>query len=135
MKFVQEYCSICNKDLAMPVVQEDDKHSSLIWVQCPACKEIKPIETGRAAQAAAPGPAPESGSPIPADDEKPRPGRRVVRHYRAGERFGKGEWIYHPEWDDTGQVVETERSGGGNEIIVVAFEKIGTKRLVSNFAG
>ena len=126
MKFVQEYCSICKQEVAMPVVQEDEGHPGLVWVRCPLCREIKPLE----AQEEAPAPKPGPGK-APARETTPR---RVVRHYRAGERFSPGEWIYHSEWDDTGQVIEKCHSRGGHEVIVVAFEKIGTKRLVSNFA-
>jgi hypothetical protein len=128
MRFVQELCSICNQNLAMPVVQEEDAHSGLIWVQCPICKEIKPLDLGTR-------PNPGLIDPAAAEVEA-RSGtgaRRVVRHYRSGERFRQGEWIYHPEWDDTGEVMETLRSKGGREVIVVAFEKCGTKRLVVNF--
>lgn len=130
MKFVQEKCSICRKSLAMLVVQEDEKHSNLIWVQCPTCKEIKPLEIGpgRALKKTA-HPTGEAG------DERVADPRRLVRHYRAGERFATGEWIYHAEFKDTGQVLEVLRSSGGKDVIVVAFEKRGTTRLVSNFAG
>jgi len=105
----------------MPVVQEDRTHPGLLWVQCPECKEIKPIESGNS-QGGKNSKEPENGS------------RKVVRHYRAGERFEKGEWVYHPGWRDTGQIIEKCVSTGGKEIIVVSFERLGTKRLVTNFA-
>jgi hypothetical protein len=130
MKFVQEYCSICRKEQAMPVIQEDAGQAGLIWAQCPVCKEIKPLDVTRTGKSGHPFPDPSLSS-----DPDPNPGpRRVVRHYRVGERFALGEWIYHPEWDDTGEIIEAHRSRGGREIIVVAFEKCGTKRLVANFA-
>lgn len=122
MKFIREYCSICKQELDMAVVQEEETNARLIWVRCPACQEIKPIETATAEKIPALASAAEAGA------------RRIVRHYRAGERFLPGEWIYHPEWNDTGQVVEKVRSTGGRDIIVVSFERLGTKRLVSNFA-
>ncbi|HUT54153.1 MAG TPA: hypothetical protein VM658_12255 [bacterium] len=136
MKCVQEHCSICGRDMAMPVVQEDEKHPGLIWVRCPVCREIKPVEISSSAWCetadVGDGPAPPSGEPARgAAEHEPR---RTVRHYRAGERFQPGEWIYHPAWDDTGQVVEKLSSTGGREIIVVSFVKSGRKRLVNNFA-
>ncbi len=130
MKFVREHCSICSKRLNMPVVQEDECHPNLIWVQCPECREIKPIETGNT-------PVKTDNSKqdkkAPICDETDNGSKKVVRHYRAGERFIAGEWIYHQEWDDTGQIVEKNISTGGHEVIVVSFKKVGTKRLVSNF--
>jgi hypothetical protein len=125
MKFIREYCSICKRELDMPVVQEEEANSRLIWVRCPSCLEIKPIG-GSPETADAPG---EVGG-----KKSDAAVRRVVRHYRAGERFLPGEWIYHPEWNDTGQVIEKCRSKGGRDVIVVSFQRLGTKRLVSNFA-
>ena len=111
------------QDLDMPVVQEEDSGAHLLWVRCPSCQEIKPIEVS--ADKAGSHAGEKSGETI---------ARRIVRHYRAGERFLPGEWIYHPEWDDTGQVIEKIRSTGGRDIIVVSFQRIGTKRLICNFA-
>ncbi|MFO8057207.1 MAG: hypothetical protein R6V10_07940 [bacterium] len=131
MKFVQEYCSICKKSIAMPVVQEEESHPDLIWIRCPECNEIKPVEARpedlKSESEAKPGSRPRKPA------EEPEPKKRVVRHYRSGERFIKGEWIYHPEWQDTGQVVEKCRSRGGHDVIVVDFERQGKKRLVSRF--
>jgi len=118
------------------VVQEDATHPGLIWVQCPDCQEIKPIESRAASEACPPEPSDEKPGPPPG----PHPThhetdfKRVVRHYRRGERFVAGEWIFHPEWNDKGQVIEKCRSTGGREVIVVSFRKIGVKRLVSNCA-
>ena len=107
----------------MPVVQEEESGARLLWVRCPCCQEIKPIEVHEDITAGPAGERAANGG-----------GRKIVRHYRAGERFLPGEWIYHQEWDDTGQVIEKIRSTGGRDIIVVSFQRIGTKRLVSNFA-
>ena len=128
MKFVQEYCSICKKDQAMPVVQEDKNHAGLIWIKCPECNEIKPVEVG-----------PESlknfeDQPETTGKEKESGPKRTVRHYRSGESFNLGEWIYHPGWDDTGQIKEKLCSTGGREIIIVDFNKSGKRKLISNFA-
>lgn len=132
MKFVREYCSICQKSLAMPVVQEEESHPGLIWIRCPVCNEIKPIEAGPEDIKTE---SKKKTSRAKAKDDKTESQKRVVRHYRSGERFARGEWIYHPEWKDTGQVVEKCQSKGGHDVIVVDFEKIGKKRLVSRFTG
>jgi len=132
MKFVQEYCSICDKGIDMPVVQEDESHPGLVWVRCPVCHEIKPVEAqvSRKEESS----VTDKGSGRAADESGGVQSRRVIRHYRSGERFSPGEWIYHSHWDDTGQIIEKSRSRGGKEVIVVAFKKMGTKRLVSNYA-
>lgn len=132
MKYIQEHCSICNKLQAMPVVQEDPNHPGLIWVRCPECQETKPLEISPGGQARIDDG--EGGVAIPAARSDSSSFRKIVRYYRQGERFSPGDWIYHEEWNDTGRVVDTCRSKGGHEVIVVSFERLGTKRLVSNFA-
>ena len=134
MKFVQEHCSICDQEVAMPVVQEDEGRAGLIWVQCPVCKEIKPIDVAAANGRIKNEATVDEAADSEAVGDVEAAARRVVRHYRAGELFQTGEWIYHSEWDDTGEVIETLRSKGGHDMMVVAFQKIGTKRLVINFA-
>jgi hypothetical protein len=43
-----------------------------------------------------------------------------------------GDAIYHKTWDDIGTVVSKELTSSGSQAIVVAFSKIGEKRLVEN---
>ncbi len=43
-----------------------------------------------------------------------------------------GDAIYHKTWDDVGTVVSKEMTSSGGQAIVVAFMKIGEKRLVEN---
>ena len=45
-----------------------------------------------------------------------------------------GDAIYHKTWDDIGTVVSKELTSSGSQAIVVAFSKIGVKRLVENLA-
>jgi hypothetical protein len=43
-----------------------------------------------------------------------------------------GDAIYHKTWDDVGTVVSKELTSSGSQAIVVAFMKIGEKRLIEN---
>jgi len=43
-KTVLEYCSICDEELEMPIVQRDSTNPHLVWVRCPKCNETKPID-------------------------------------------------------------------------------------------
>lgn len=45
-----------------------------------------------------------------------------------------GDAIYHKMWDDVGTVVSKELTSSGGQAIVVAFNKVGEKRLVENIA-
>jgi hypothetical protein len=122
----------------MPIVQEDGEEPGFLWVQCPSCHEIKPLdtrqgrtfteETGPRDQAPARAPA---RKPLRPADPMPRSGDpKQVRTYRPGEDFEPGDLIYHQQWNDTGKVVSKKESGGGRRIIVVEFEKMGQRKLV-----
>ncbi len=43
-----------------------------------------------------------------------------------------GDAIYHKTWDDVGTVVSKELTSNGSQAIVVAFSKLGEKRLIEN---
>jgi len=137
-KEVEEFCAICGEVVKMPVVQESGEDPGFLWVQCPKCHEIKPLEShlqGARELGAIPlapetagrktlRPARPSGTAEPAD------GRGAVRTYAPGEDYEPGDRIYHQGWNDTGQVVGKKESGGGRRIILVEFEKMGKRKLV-----
>jgi len=136
-KEVEEFCAICGTKVKMPIVQEDGEEPGFLWVQCPNCHEIKPLET-RAGADLAEGAAPageEAGRrsllPRRGVEAGARSGESAgVRTYRPGEAFEPGDILYHPQWKDTGKVVSKKDSGGGRRIIVVEFEKMGQRKLV-----
>jgi hypothetical protein len=43
-KTILEYCSACDEELEMPVVQRDANNPHLVWVRCPKCNETKPVD-------------------------------------------------------------------------------------------
>lgn len=45
-----------------------------------------------------------------------------------------GDAIYHKAWDDVGTVVSKELTSNGSQAIVVAFSKLGEKKLIENIA-
>lgn len=117
----------------MPVVQEAGEEPEFLWVQCPQCHEIKPLEhSAEEAPEAASGEqdrrpqAPEAVS-LPSRAPAAAGGVRV---YAPAEKYQEGEFIHHPGWNDTGKVVGKKESGGGRRMIVVEFEKMGKRKLV-----
>jgi len=141
-KEVEEFCAICGTTVKMPIVQEDGEEPGFLWVQCPNCREIKPLETRLAQEfaeqsgalekepgrAAGPKPLrpPRSAQPAPRSGDP-----NQVRTYQPGGEYEPGDLIYHPQWDDTGKVVSKKESGGGRRIMVVEFEKMGQRKLVT----
>jgi hypothetical protein len=43
-KTILEYCSVCDEELEMPIVQKDATNPHLVWVRCPKCNETKPVD-------------------------------------------------------------------------------------------
>jgi hypothetical protein len=43
-KTILEYCSVCDEELEMPIVQKDAANPHLVWVRCPKCNETKPVD-------------------------------------------------------------------------------------------
>jgi hypothetical protein len=52
--------------------------------------------------------------------------------YTPTKTYQLGEAIFHSEWSDVGKVKAKERTSNGGQAIVVAFEKLGERRLVEN---
>ena len=135
---VEEFCAICNQTLKMPIVQEDGEAPGFLWVQCPVCHEIKPLETRRRESLGNgldrefpdtdPPPRPASR---PGDAPAPAPTASSARPYVPGENYALGDLIYHRQWNDTGRVVSLKESGGGRRMMVVEFEKMGPRKLVT----
>ncbi len=55
--------------------------------------------------------------------------------YNCAKSYSNGEIIYHKTWDDTGRVVKTIKTSGGNKAIIVDFKKMGEKILLSEVTG
>ena len=41
---IMEYCTNCDEEVEMPVVQRDPSNPHLVWVRCPKCNETKPVD-------------------------------------------------------------------------------------------
>jgi hypothetical protein len=124
---VKEYCAVCKKTVTMPVVQEEDDNPDLVWVECPECHEIKPLDL--------PPPA-ESGKKNRGQarafdkDSTKNPESPMMRTYPGANAYELGDTVYHSAWDDTGEVIEKKFSSGGRNMIVVEFKKTGRKKLI-----
>ena len=60
-----------------------------------------------------------------------KPEREQCQEYRPENTYTVGEAIFHNEWG-IGKVVSKERTSGGDRAIVVAFEKLGERKLLEN---
>lgn len=58
----------------------------------------------------------------------------TIQEYHPSATYAIGQEVYHPIWDDTGQVIRKEVTSGGQHMIVVAFARLGQKKLVESYA-
>ncbi|MFQ5638605.1 MAG: hypothetical protein ACE5IR_11490 [bacterium] len=56
-----------------------------------------------------------------------------VLDYDPASTYWVGQKIRHPRFKDSGEVKKKERTSGNHKMIVVEFEKKGTKRLVEGY--
>jgi len=60
--------------------------------------------------------------------------REQCTSYSKEKTFTVGEQIYHSDFDDMGRVVRKDKMSNGVHSIVVAFEKLGERKLLENIA-
>ena len=53
-----------------------------------------------------------------------------VIDYNPMKTYWIGQRIHHASFEDSGEIVRKKKSDGGQELIVVKFEKLGEKMLV-----
>jgi len=60
--------------------------------------------------------------------------REECTPYSKEKTFTVGEHIYHSDLDDMGRVIRKDKMSNGIHSIVVAFEKLGERKLLENIA-
>lgn len=53
-------------------------------------------------------------------------------NYDPAQNFMLGQLLYHPLWDDCGEVVKKLTTKEGKTTIVVAFSRLGERTLIEN---
>mgnify|MGYP005834678839 CR=1 FL=1 len=115
-KYMEQFCSFCNKETRMEVVGMMEGIQGKAWFRCSRCHHTSLLQL--------------NGK----DEKNPRkidPQTAVT--YSPLNTFKIGETIYHSEWDDVGKVVSKVKMSDGNQSIIVSFEKSGSRRLIENF--
>jgi hypothetical protein len=60
--------------------------------------------------------------------------REQCTPYSKQRTFAIGEQIYHSDLDDMGRVIRKDKMSNGVHSIIVAFEKLGERKLLENIA-
>ena len=115
-KYTEQTCSYCNKSTRMEIVGEMQPGQEKIWYKCTRCHHMTLIDL----------------KVQTAGKNTDKLDRKSATVYSPQLTFKVGDSIFHNEWDDIGRVTSKMRTSDGSESILVAFEKQGQRRLISN---
>ncbi|RMF61859.1 MAG: hypothetical protein D6743_12960 [Calditrichaeota bacterium] len=54
--------------------------------------------------------------------------------YSPNDTYSVGQLLYHPVWDDRGEVVKKEVTSSGHHSIIVAFHRLGQRTLIESLS-
>jgi hypothetical protein len=97
-------------------VEGESTHKS--WYRCGKCRQVILLDLDVLEKQQA-----EEGKKIDVKD---------CTEYLPTKTYQLGEAIFHSDWSDVGKVKAKERTSSGGQAIVVAFERLGERRLVEN---
>lgn len=120
-KFVTYECPHCQRTTRLEILTTAGEYqiqNGKQWYRCTRCKHSVSIN---------PKSIEEAKKALKASISK-----ETCTLYSNEKTYSLGEAIYHSEWDDVGKVIRKEKTSSGIQTIVVAFERIGEKRLIEN---
>jgi len=101
--------------------ETNDAETVKIWYRCGKCKHTALLTLSLASQS-------KKKVQVAALN------REQCTPYSKEKTFSIGEQIYHSDLDDMGRVVRKDKMSNGIHSIVVAFEKLGERKLLENIA-
>lgn len=113
-KYTERFCSYCNKRTKMGIIGEMEGVADKIWFKCTRCRHLSLLNAQNGSQL---------DTPLDAKHATP---------YDPQSKYDVGQAIYHTEWKDVGRVLSKITTSNGGHAMVVAFEKLGERRLVEN---
>jgi hypothetical protein len=119
-KNILNHCGHCERITKMEVIGPVENQPERMWYRCTRCRHATLVDLAALRQK---------------QEESERvPERADCQEYRPQSTYSVGEAIFHSEWG-IGKVVSKERTSGGDRAIVVAFEKLGERRLLESVIG
>ena len=99
--------------------ENNEAETVKLWYRCSKCKHTALLTLSSATQSK------KKAPPVALVREQCTP-------YSKEKTFSIGEQIYHSDLDDMGRVVRKDKTSNGVHSIVVAFEKLGERKLLEN---
>ncbi len=115
-KYILHFCASCGREAKMEVVGAMEGLENKMWYRCTRCHHSSMIDL----------------APGRSDAAILKVSRDECTSYSPERVYSVGECIYHSDWDDMGKVTRKEKTSDGGQAILVAFEKLGSRRLIEN---
>ena len=116
-KSILHHCAHCERATKMEVIGPAENQPDRTWYRCTRCRHATLVDIAALRQKQ--------------EESAKKPEREECQEYRPENSYAVGEAIFHSEWG-IGKVVSKERTSGGEKAIVVAFEKLGERKLLEN---
>ena len=116
-KSILHHCAHCERISKMEVIGPAENQPEKMWYRCTRCRHATLVDLAVLRQRL--------------EDLQKIPERGDCQEYRPDHSYNIGEAIFHAEWG-VGKVMSKERTSGGDRAIVVAFDKLGERRLLEN---
>ena len=121
-KYMMYECPYCHRETKMELVgtamgENSSADAQKLWYKCTRCKHTTLLTLDSIKKEKKNAPALEKDKCSPYEKEK---------------SYNIGEGIYHAEWNDIGKVIRKEKTSSGIQSIVVAFERLGERKLLEN---
>ena len=116
-KSILHHCAHCERSTKMEVIGPVENQPEKTWYRCTRCRHATLVDV--------------AALRLKAEESAKKPEREECQDYRPENSYTVGEAIFHSEWG-IGKVVSKERTSGGERAIVVAFEKLGERKLLEN---
>jgi hypothetical protein len=116
-KSIVQHCVHCDRDARMEVIGPVENQPDKTWYRCTRCRHATLFDMVALRETQ--------------ENSSKKPERSDCIDYRPENSYTIGAAIFHEEWG-IGKVVSKERTSAGARAIVVAFDKLGERRLLEN---
>lgn len=117
-KSITHYCTHCERETKMEIVGSGEHLPDKTWYRCTRCRHAVLL----------------NAMDLRKSDETSKKKLEKVEcsEYDPHGTYTIGQAIFHSGWDDMGKVTAKEKTSAGASAIVVAFEKLGERRLLES---
>ncbi|MEK7819438.1 MAG: hypothetical protein AAB255_06590 [Bacteroidota bacterium] len=115
-KFDFLFCNYCGKEKKMEILSQIEGDENRFWHRCTGCRHSFIIDR----------------STLKKSISKHDLTREVCVDYSPENTYEIGTHIYHQNLNDVGTITGKDKTSGGGKVIVVNFQKNGSRRLVES---